>query len=532
MRKREKDLKENGQFKEYSWEEKYNRLSIKYKKLNIRFIVVMVLMLVLLTSTLGMYAYAKYVTSVYGGTSAYIAQWSVKVTMGNNGVDGEFTDGTTINMASTKVANEHVQTGKVAPGDKGQIILNIDATDCETAVAYVVTMDQSNLPTNMSFYSDPGYTVPITMENGIITVRGTLSLEEKNSVVPVVIYWDWPFRTGTTENERDANDLVDSGYANGPTLNANISVTVSQVNGYGVGETLASIGNIGEYVNYDATSGSGAGRSITPDSSLTGSSTTTTFNSSDITKWRIYDIDTQTGAVTLIAAEPTSKTLTLSNIAGWQNAETVLNQVGAIYGHGNGATGGRSIGEADLNKYLSYTPVNYTNGQHTSNGINIDKGGIADGKGYYYYVEGTETENRIQTQTYTSGTFIKEDNSVVTASTENPVTMKQTYYGYTGSSYKKSDIGYNLIFRQSTNTSAWKPNFWVAARYVNLYPSNCDFSVRYVYPGGVGNYGLYVSSGSVISPSYAVVPMVTLQSNIQVSGMDANGVWLLDTNAN
>ncbi|HBC84743.1 MAG TPA: hypothetical protein DCZ30_04890 [Clostridiales bacterium] len=488
----------------------------KYKKLNTKFLVAMVIMLVLMTSILGMYAYAKYITSVYGGTSAYVAQWSVKVTMGNNGVDGEFTDGTTINMASTKVSNENVQTGKIAPGDKGQIILNIDARDCETAVAYVVTMNPSNLPTNMNFYSDAGYTVPITTENGIITIRGTMSLEERASIQPVVIYWDWPFSTGTTTEEKDANDLVDTTFM-GQTLTANISATVSQVNGYGSGETLASIGSIGEYVNYDATSGSGAGRSITPSSSLTGSSTTTTFYSSDVTKWRIYSKNAETGEVTLIAADPTSKTLTLSNKTGWKNAVNVLNSIGDIYGHGNGATGGRSIQETDISSHSTYNPENYKNNQHQTNGT-------ADNLGYYYY---TGNSNRYETETYTSGTFIMDDNSEVTATAESPVTMRQTYYGYTGSSYIANPY-YNLIFRQSTNSSAWKPNFWVAARYVYLRPSYCSFRVRVVSSGNVSNDGLYHSAGNVGRPSYAVVPMVTLQSNIQVSGMDANGVWLLD----
>ena len=493
----------------------------KYKKLNTEFIVVAVLMIMLLTSTLGMYAYAKYITNKFGGVSAHVAQWSVKVTMGNNGVDGEFTEGTSINMASTKVANQHVQSDKIAPGDRGQIILNIDATDCETAVAYIVTMNQSTLPENMSFYSDAGYTVPISMENGIITVRGTLNLEEKNNILPVVIYWDWPFRTGASEEEKEVNDEVDSQYANGPTLTANVSVTVSQVNGYGAGETLASMGNIGEYVNYDATSGSGAGRSITPDSSLTGSSTTTTFNSSDITKWRIYSKNAETGEVTLIAADPTSQTLTLSNKTGWKNAVNVLNSIGDIYGHGNGATGGRSIQETDISAHSTYNPESYKNNQHQTDGV-------ADNLGYYYY---TGNSNRYETETYTSGTFIMDDNSEVTASASNPVTMRQTYYGYTGSSYIANPY-YNLIFRQSTNTSAWKPNFWVAARYVGLSPSYCYFRVRYVRSGSVDGTYLYVSAGSVGSPSYAVVPMVTLRSNIQVSGMDANGVWLLDTSNN
>ena len=146
--------------------------------------------------------------------------------------------------------------------------------------------------------------------------------------------------------------------------------------------------------------------------------------------------------------------------------------------------------------------------------------------GYEFEIEVSHKE-----ETYTSGTFIMDDNSEVTATAQNPVTMRQTYYGYTGSSYIANPY-YNLIFRQSSNTSANKPSFWVAARYVNLGSSSCGFYVRYVGSGDVGGNYLYGSSGGVNSPSYAVVPMVTLQSNIQVSGMDANGVWLLDTSAN
>lgn len=163
-----------------------------------------------------------------------------------------------------------------------------------------------------------------------------------------------------------------------------------------------------------------------------------------------------------------------SNKTGWKNAVNVLNSIGDIYGHGNGATGGRSIQETDISAYSNYNLADYKNNQHQTNGT-------ADNLGYYYY---TGNSNRYETETYTSGTFIMDDNSEVTATESSPVTMKQTYYGYTGSSYIANPY-YNLIFRQSTNTSAWKPNFWVAARYVSLHPSYCYFGVRGVSSGNV-----------------------------------------------
>ena len=85
-------------------------------------------------------------------------------------------------------------------------------------------------------------------------------------------------------------------------------------------------------------------------------------------------------------------------MAGYKNAETVLNDIGAIYGYGDGATGGRSLTIEDLNHLMRYTPEDSTN-----------------------------------SQTYTSGTFINEDGTEVTATEDNPVTIS-----YTASTEEKS----------------------------------------------------------------------------------------------
>ena len=165
---------------------------------------------------------------------------------------------------------------------------------------------------------------------------------------------------------------------------------------------LADVVSVGDYVNYNAATGNGAGKSYTTDSSLTGYSgdTGTTFSSSDTMKWKVMSVDKDTGTVELMAEDPTANTLTLLGKTGYKNAETILNDIGAVYGYGDGAIGGRSITVEDVNKLENYTP--------------------------------TDIET---SKTYTSGTFINDDGTEVEATTDNPVTMS-----YTASTSEKVQI--------------------------------------------------------------------------------------------
>ena len=264
--------------------------------------------------------------------------------------------------------------------------------------------------------------------------------------------------------------------------------------------TLASQVNVGDYVNYDATNN--GTYSYTTNSTLTGSTTATTFNSSDTMKWRVLSVNKTTGAVELMSADPTASTVTLSGKAGYKNAETVLNGIGAVYGHGKGATSGRSITVEDVEQYSSYDKTTYAN-SYSSTG---KYGG---------------------TRTYTSGTFINADGSEVTASSSNPVTETQTNYWYTASSYYSNTTAYKMLFRNAAD-SANKRTYWLASRCVGLNNSDCDFDVRYVNGGSVCSNNLYSSYGNTSSSTYAGVPVVSLTSNIQTSGKDANGAWNLN----
>ena len=167
-------------------------------------------------------------------------------------------------------------------------------------------------------------------------------------------------------------------------------------------------------------------------------------------------------------------------MAGYKNAETVLNDIGAIYGYGDGATGGRSLTIEDLNHLMRYTPEDSTN-----------------------------------SQTYTSGTFINEDGTEVTATEDNPVTIS-----FTASTEEKSTnkfYSYECVISDS---------FWLASRAID-WDYTCYYIVRGSDSGLISGWDLFASYGPENQIGLPVVPVVTLKANIKTSGRDENGAWNL-----
>ena len=191
-------------------------------------------------------------------------------------------------------------------------------------------------------------------------------------------------------------------------------------------------------------------------------------------------IDKNTGIVELMAENPTKNYVYLIGKTGYKNAEIVLNEVGKVYGYGDGAIDGRSITIEDVNKLEEYTPTD-------------------DSSSF----------------TYTGGTFINEDGTEVVATAENPVTMK-----YTATTAEKST---NMNYNYTTKNFSGK--FWLASRCVNFYDDSCHFNVRCVNNRYVSGWDLTRSnySGTEQGYRFQVMPVVSLKSNIQTSGKDERG---------
>lgn len=163
----------------------------------------------------------------------------------------------------------------------------------------------------------------------------------------------------------------------------------------------------------------------------------------------------------------------------------MLDKVGDVYGHGKGATGGRSITVEDVNKLENYTPKDDTTTSYT----------------------------------YKSGTFINDDGTETVASKENPITKK-----YTVSTANRST---NKYYVYKTTNFQNKDSFWLASPCIQLFSDDCYFSVRFAGSGYVDRIHLFSSKGSGNEINGSVVPVVSLKSNIQTSGQTESGEWNL-----
>ena len=455
-----------------------NNQTTKVKSKNKGAVVVLALIVAIVLS---MYAYSKYTSTLTGNGTSTVAKWSFKVNEQTQTIPD-------INLGETMDAHSNVVDKKLAPGTSGHFDLILDGSGSEVAIDYNIKLAITQKPTNLKFYLDDKYQTPISETDGTLNIAGSIALEDVNTPLTKTIYWQWPYETGKTSNEIDKNDETDT-KDSGKNVTMTITVTGTQRDPKSGApeqevktQRLADVVSVGDKVNYDASSGET--KTYTTEESLTGSSTTTTFNSSDAMTWKVMSVDKTTGIVELMAENPTAKKVALYGKAGYKNAVTVLDKVGDVYGHGKGATGGRSITIEDVNKLENYTPKDDTTTSYT----------------------------------YTSGTFINDDGTETEASESNQVTLK-----YTASTQSKST---NRAYNYSTKNLKTS-GFWLASPCINLHSNYCDFCVRSVDSGSVDNYFLFYSRGDEYGFDFSVVPVVSLKSNIQTSGKTESGEWNL-----
>jgi len=453
-----------------------------------RNILIVVLILVTIASVCaGLFAWAKYQTTINGTATGETAKWSFKVSDGNTSTQEiEF-------PMTRKDNNTSVATGKIAPGTYGELEIGIDATGTETALTYTIEGELTNLPTNMKFYSDAERTSELTVLNNKFSKGGYMKLNEIG-VRTEKIYWEWPFETGTSATVIEKNDEIDT-QDSSKTMSMQISVTGKQLNGNPV---LADLVQVGDYVNYDASSN--GTRTFTSSDCLAGTSildtisTVDAFDSNEKSQWRVMSVDRDTGLIELIAVESSPYSITLSNIDGYANGETILNNIGAIYGQGKGAEGGRSLNLGDIEKYSNYDKTTHSK-YNLSEIFTFRKSG--------------------------SNLDVSEVAKLI-GSSENPVTVTQSYYNYDRSDHIFNKVILDLFFNKSS--------YVLASHSINIMTSQyADFGLyKRTDTYKLGYASLYNSAGYLGNENVKMVPVVTLNTNIKTIGQNADGVWQLD----
>lgn len=166
-----------------------------------KILLIVAILLVILVSFFCGRAFAKYKAEVKGSGTEEIANWVFKV----NGKEDQIQK---IDLLST-YDNETLIDNKIAPGTSGKFDIILDATGSDVGVNYQVRfLNESEKPQNLIFvYDNNEYSTIQDLEQNL---TGTIDANEENKTRTITIEWKWKYETGSTEEEINQNDIIDT----------------------------------------------------------------------------------------------------------------------------------------------------------------------------------------------------------------------------------------------------------------------------------------------------------------------------------
>ena len=191
------------------------------KKSNLTTVLLTMSIVILLVAIVGTcwYGYAKFITSKNGTAQAQIAEFHFEL-KNINGDSTSTAQSGIIDFPITRTdGNSKIATGRLAPETFGRFDMIVDGTGSNVAYRYDLNVTVTNCPQNLKFYTDKEHTQPITTTRTQATIGGqtvktatfTISkyvpLNRVNEEHQEIVYWEWPYETGTGDNEILANDL-------------------------------------------------------------------------------------------------------------------------------------------------------------------------------------------------------------------------------------------------------------------------------------------------------------------------------------
>ena len=284
---------------------------------------------------------------------------------------------------------------------------------------------------------------------------------------------------------------------------------------------------VGDKVNYDE----GKDYSTIVTAIKSGHTDDQTFKTDDL-NWRVLGINTK-GEIELISDNPTSSKLYLGGEIGYLNAEEVLNNLcKKLYGQGTYATGARSLNAEDINKLGNYNPT-------TDDGYGDIWTYRFPTIGPYIQYKITKADGTLVTdwtnitsavsQTFRMPGEAKKETISVNNRNDKGRSVEFTYYSsYTVADKVKQTTNdgkkmSNIISKGTENTGVWQ---WLASRCVTCNSYGAHFDVQLVSRSMSYN-NLYFSRGESYSDGNRVRPVVSLSSDIQLSGNSTDG-WTIE----
>ena len=322
---------------------------------------------------------------------------------------------------------------------------------------------------------------------------------------------------------------------------------------------------VGDYINYDPLEGvAEENTTYTSLATTTGYDTDQVFDIQNYVdggwRWQVFGVEDgklqiiseNTIGTTEVDEEYANSNYYLVGRTGYQNAITELDKISELYGQGEYAESARSITVEDVNKITGYNPEeNFSNGEgeldeygniidyfwqgtnypyysstRAGNGLRESLSASHKSRGFWWYdFEAEEWKS----SPYQSGATTPAE-PITESSLEGDnyiTTLESNDYDYTGSDYisDTSSSLYKMLFDDVQYTEE-NSQYWFASRSVDAGSAFAIFNVLYVYGGSVYSIFLADSCGyeydELVVSAHGVRPLVSLQSNIQLTSAGAN----------
>lgn len=166
---------------------------------------------------------ARYVSEAVGTAKANIAAWKVVMKSGSDEIKNGTFD---LTLAGTKVENDLVSSGAVAPGDTGVFEISLDGSGSEVAYDYTISIDSANLTEtagNIKFYTDAQFSTEWK------DVEATRVEAGSGAEVKKEVYWRWLGDEGDTQNANDTTAGIAAAATDAADLEFTVKMTAKQV---------------------------------------------------------------------------------------------------------------------------------------------------------------------------------------------------------------------------------------------------------------------------------------------------------------
>ena len=165
-----------------------------------RIIINTIALAIIFAMQVGIFVYAKYVSTIDGSGNLSVAKWNISVNNETETIE-------TISLGEKSYKGSSLIAERLAPGTEGVMELTLSTQNTDTAVDYKISFNNvQNKPTNLFFKYEDNNTAYYDLEELNNKMYGTI---EPNSNKTVNIKWEWPYETGEGD-QIETNDQIDT----------------------------------------------------------------------------------------------------------------------------------------------------------------------------------------------------------------------------------------------------------------------------------------------------------------------------------